>query len=265
MKVIITGSNGNLGSHIKEHADFETISFSRDDWVNIDETFSHSANSIIHTAYDLKKSIYDNPDEVLSSNVISTVHFLKKCFEFKINNFIFISSCSVYGDSTNTSEDSKCTPITVNGLTKLLNEKIIIEFCIKHNINYSILRVFNSYGGNDTFSVVSKLLKSASTGSPFTLYNNGQAERDFIHIDDVAQIICKLVNKNIKNEIINIGTGENIKIMNLVSEIEKKYGPMNIINDSSENEIKSSHANIRKLNEIMDYEFATILQHIRGL
>lgn len=265
MKVILTGSEGNLGTHIKKHADFDISTLSRTDWVNIDEICGHQIDSVIHTAYDLKKSIFEYPDEVLSSNIITTASILKKCQQFNIPNFIFISSCSVYGDSTNTSEDSTCTPITLNGLTKLLNEKLVSDFCKKHKINYLILRVFNSYGGNDYFSVVSKVLDSANSNRPFTLFNDGIAERDFIHIDDVAKVICKLTTIELRNEIINIGTGTGVKIIDLVNIIKEKYGSLNIINKSNKNEIRTSHSDTNKLNGIIDYNFKQIIEHIHAL
>lgn len=265
MNVILTGSNGNLGSHIQKHADFRIHPLNREDWNDIDTICNEGIHTVIHTAYDLKKSIFEHPDEVLSSNIITTAAMLKKCQQFNIPNFVFISSCSVYGESLDTSEQSICTPVTLNGLTKLLNEKLVIDFCSKHGINFLILRVFNSYGGNDTFSVISKLLESVNSNKPFTLYDKGLAERDFIHIDDVAEITCKLVNKNLKNEIINIGTGKSVKIIDLINVINGGNKPLNIIYKSSTNEIMHSHSETGKLNQIIGHEFKDIIECIHDL
>lgn len=190
---------------------------------------------------------------------------MKLCKEIGIEQFIFISSCSVYGDSSNTSEDKTKTPITMNGFTKAFNEELVMSFCKANSINYLILRPFNSYGGNDSFSVVQKLISCAKNHLVFNLANDGAAERDFIHVEDIARITYMLMEKNLSNEIVNIGSGESVRILDLLKAVETKFGPIKINNINKPDEAIYSRANLNKLRELIEYEPMSIFDYIKEL
>lgn len=209
--------------------------------------------------------MHEFPAEVLDSNIVTTGRSLKICKDKGIKQFVFISSCSVYGDSSNSSETKTKTPITMNGFIKSFNEELVIDFCTANQIDYLILRVFNSYGGNDNFSVVQKLIRCAKEKTVFTLMNDGIAERDFIHIADVANIICTLIEQNLSNEIINIGSGESTKIFDLVKAVEEKFGQVALNKVTNSNEAIYSRANIKKLKGLVSYTPTNIFEFIKKL
>ena len=70
---------------------------------------------------------------------------------------------------------------------------MVKNFCKKRNIEFVIARVFNMYGGQDEFSIISKMLKFIKEKKKIFLANNGRSIRDFIHIDDVCKIYKKLI------------------------------------------------------------------------
>lgn len=265
MKVILTGASGNLGKHIQKNANFDILPINRDNWDSFNSISPFEYQTIIHTAYDLKNSIYDLPDSVLTSNIVTTGSALRLCKEKNISQFIFISSCSVYGDSSNSSEDKPCFPVTMNGFTKLFNEELVKSFCVANGINYLILRVFNSYGGDDHFSVIQKLIKCAEEKKPFTLINDGSAERDFIHINDVAKIVCQLTNLNLSCKTINIGSGTSVKIIELLKAIENLYGKIEINKKVTQDEAVYSRANIKMLKNLIDYQPTDVFDFIKTL
>jgi UDP-glucose 4-epimerase len=265
MRVVLTGANGNLGKHIQDNAKFEILPVTRTNWEIFENISVSSYQAIIHTAYDLKNSIFEQPDMVLESNIVTTGKALKLCLEKKIAKFIFISSCSVYGDSSNSAEDKPCYPVTMNGFTKLFNEELVKSFCKANKIEYLILRVFNSYGGDDNFSVVQKLIKCAQNKQPFTLINEGSAERDFIHINDAARIVCALTEINLSHEIINIGSGTSVKIYDILKAVESIYGPINVIKKQNPAEAVYSRANIKKLNNFIEYNGISIFDYFKSL
>jgi nucleoside-diphosphate-sugar epimerase len=265
VKVILSGAGGNLGKHIKMRADFEIVPVDRNGWEALEKSET-TADAFIHLAYDLKKNLFDAPDEILDSNLISTMRALRFCKASKIPKFIFLSSCSVYGHSSRTTEDVPCSPVTVNGLTKYLNEKIISEFCRHAGIKSVVMRAFNSFGGDDQFSVISKLLKAVHSNSKFTLYNNGLGERDFIHVDDIARVACHFVQNDAKHEVINVGTGKSTRIIDIVTEVEKVTGKkIAIEHKKNEPEVEYSRADISRLKEEVDFKFKDILEFIRTL
>jgi UDP-glucose 4-epimerase len=262
MKVIITGSTGNLGTHLMAKTDFEKIGLSRNNWNLLNELKPGEIDAVIHTAYDLKKSIFQNPEENLESNIQSTAKILKFCLDKKVKKFGFVSSCAVYGDSSNSSEEKQCVPVTMNGHIKLFNEELIKSFCLQNQIDYQIYRVFNTYGGNDEFSVISRMIKCAKNKTAFNLVNDGVSERDYIHVDDVATIVTSLIQKDLKNEIINIGSGSSVKIIDILKAVESKFGPIEIIHKSNPNEAVFSRANTVKLKSLVSLKLKNLIDTI---
>lgn len=265
MKIILTGASGNLGSQIHQIKDIQFLPVGRESWSDLNSLNDSEYQAVIHCAYDLKKNINDVPDEVLDSNIISTAKLLRVCKEKKISNFIFISSCAVYGDSSNSAEDKVCQPVSINGHTKLFNEELVKNFCLANKINYLILRVFNTYGGNDHFSVVQKIIDCAKKNKRFTLVNDGVSERDFIHVEDVAKILGKLVKLDLKNEVINVGSGESVRIIDIVKAVENKFGKIEIDQKTNPNESVFSRANIKKLKTLVDYKPVGIIDYLNEM
>jgi UDP-glucose 4-epimerase len=106
------------------------------------------------------------------------------------------------------------------------------------------------YGGNDKFSIISKIFFAIKTTQEITIVNNGNSIRDFIHINDVVDIYIKLLNiKNIK--VVNIGTGIGRSVKSIIKSFAK-YKIKIFTKNISRNELKESTANIKILNKILD-------------
>jgi nucleoside-diphosphate-sugar epimerase len=248
MKAILTGAEGNLGKRILEHAGFDCLPVSRGTWNRLNDIPHAQYQILIHCAYDLKNDVNERPDVVLESNVVSTGRALRVCREKSVSKFVFISSCSVYG-----------------GFTKLFNEELVKSFCIANGIEYLILRAFNSYGGDDEFSVVHKLVACAKQHRPFTLVNDGTAERDFIHVKDLARIVCNLAEMDVANEVVNVGSGRSVRIIDLVQAAEARFGPVALTRISKANEPVYSRANIDKVSKILSPQAMDVFDFIRDL
>ena len=105
------------------------------------------------------------------------------------------------------------------------------------------------YGGNDKFSIISKMLIAVKNNKELTIANNGNAVRDFIHVQDVANIYSKLIDvKNIN--FLNIGTGLSKSIKHIILTF-KKYNADLIANNISLDEINTSTANVEILNKLI--------------
>ncbi len=265
MKAILTGAEGNLGRRILELAAFDCLPVSRGTWGALNDIRTSEYRALIHCAYDLKTDINQQPDDVLESNIVSTGKALRLCREKSVGKFVFISSCSVYGDSANTAENRPCQPVTINGYTKLFNEELVKSFCVANAIDYLILRVFNSYGGDDRFSVVQKLVNCAKLHRPFMLINDGTAERDFIHVADVAKITCELVAMDVANDIINVGSGRSVRIIDLLRAVEEKFGKIDVVAEQRPGEAIYSRANINKLTKLVSLQAGDIFDFIHAM
>lgn len=261
MKIIVTGARGNLGSAIMNRCPHTMVGIDRDEWSSIDRHIAAGADAVIHAAYDLQGSLADSPSSVMHANVGTTLELLESMRRHGTPRLVFISSCAVYGESMNTTEGSPRNPISINGIVKLLNERVIEQFCGRHGIRYEIYRLFNLYGGNDRFSIISLLQRAVRTGVPFRLNNRGVSQRDFIHVDDVAAVVVELLDKKHSFGHINIGTGMSTRIADLVAIARKKY-PALRIEEHQVLEAEYSRADILRLSSLVDRTYIDVRQYI---
>jgi len=267
MKVVVTGANGNLGSQLAKMApdyNLEVVPVTRKDWENIDTILDNSVDAVIHAAGDIRSSVSVNPVQYLNSNIITTSRLLELCAVNSISKFYFISSCAVYGDVNSTTETQSCSPVSLNGKLKKLNEDIISEFCNKNNINFTCFRVFNLFGGDDQFSIVNYLNKAINGQADFTLNNEGLSQRDFIHVFDVAEIILKMVILGKFPSQLNVGSGTPIKILDLLNIVQSNHADISV-KRTYNHEIEYSRADTTKLFKYIQKEFISVLEHVKNI
>lgn len=265
MNILLTGAEGNFGSEFQRQAGLngntKVIPIGRDDWVHIHEKLA-SADVVVHAASDLRTSASVAPSRLLESNVMSTATLLEASRQQRVKRLVFLSSCAVYGEDMRTGENSLCCPITINGISKHLNEKLVAEFCSANGIEFQILRVFNSYGGDDRFSIFSKLKRALQTSTPFTLNNEGRMQRDFIHVADVASAVLNLSATRIAHTHLNIGTGVATKISTLVDRVAAQF-PKLVVQRGLTQEAEYSRADTTRLREFWTGDFIRVEDYIR--
>lgn len=233
MNILLTGAEGNFGAEFSRQAiaqgDVRVLPVGRDDWSQLHDKLA-ACDVVVHAASDLRTSASKEPSRLLHSNIMSTAVLLEAILKYRVKKFVFLSSCAVYGEDMRTGEASLCCPITINGISKHLNEKMVAEFCVANGIEYQILRIFNSYGGNDKFSIFSRLEQALLNGTAFTLNNSGRMQRDFIHVADVASVVLMLVRGPGRpaHTHINIGTGIATKVGALVDLLRLNFPELKV-------------------------------------
>lgn len=262
MKVLLTGASGNFGKEYMRQTTHDVTTLNRGDWQQLDDKIA-DIDVVLHAASDLHTPVADSPSISLDSNVLSTAVLLEACRKHDIKRFVFMSSCAVYGESMRTNESSVCQPTSINGIGKFLNEKVISDFCINNNIEYEILRVFNMYGGEDNFSILSHIRRALETGVAFNLNNGGIAQRDFIHVSDVVAIVNLLMNKEVPFTHVNVGTGISTRILTLVEHVLEKYPALQLQHAEVE-EAEYSRADIRRLRTLTDRTFIRIEDYLKN-
>ena len=286
MKILITGGAGYIGSHtiieVLEKTSWEVISadnflrsspetFERIKKVtgkeiknyNVDlcdsektrKLFSEnkSMDGVIHFA--ALKSVPEsvaNPDLYYHNNNESLKNILQCLKEFNVKNFIFSSSCSVYGniDKLPVNEESPLQKAqSPYGHTKQMGEEMIRRFSKENPNIFSIsLRYFNPVGAHvsgligenssvKSENIVPSLTETAiGNRKQFNIWGDdyntrdGTCIRDYVHVSDIANAhvlaLQKLFEKKIKNnfEIINLGTGNGVTVLEAVKAFEKATG-----------------------------------------
>lgn len=253
-KTIIIGKNSNLSNAIAKEVENSFLISSRDVIENIDilSSFKHDTINLILNNFQpaIKINELDSTTEYISNSIFTTAKILDYFKNTKINKIIYSSSSSVYGNNILCKEDDELKPLNLHASLKIANEKLIEKYVLLNNVDFTIARVFNVFGGNDNFSIISKIINAYQNDEEITIVNHGNAIRDFIHIDDIAQIYKKLLNTHNVN-ILNIGSGNGYSIKNILDFLHNHNIHVKTKNIFRE-EIKISTADVRLLDELFE-------------
>lgn len=283
-KILVTGGCGYIGAHtivdLLEHG-FQVISVDNNsrssarilegvekitgqkvknykvDLCNYDDTFAifqenEDIEGIIHfAAYKAVGESVGQPLLYFENNLVSLVNLLKCVQEFKIPNFVFSSSCTVYGnpDEIPVTEKTPQKPAeSPYGATKQMGEQIIREFSRANNTACILLRYFNPVGAHPsaligemplgkpanlvpaiTQSAIGKIPAMTVFGSDYDT-RDGSCVRDYIHVCDIAnahtlalQFLIEGKNQELC-EIFNLGTGNGVTVLEAIQAFEKVSG-----------------------------------------
>ncbi len=196
-------------------------------------------NGIFHLA-GLKKSeeSFLKQDDYWNTNFIGTLNVAKVAKHSKVSNFIFSSSCSVYGDlkDIRIKERSVTIPISPYGNSKLAAEKFLMNFAT-NNFNLIILRFFNVAGCANNFpdqsstNIFPKLSNAYLKNEPFIIFGDtfdtkdGTCIRDYVHIQDIVDgHILSWEKLNLVDgfsEIINLGSETGFSVKEVVESFQQ--------------------------------------------
>lgn len=140
-----------------------------------------------------------------------------------IDKVIFTSSSVVYGNNMRAAECDRCDITNLYASLKFASELFLREHLADTRICLVITRVFNMYGGDDEFSVVSKVANAASRGAEFSVVNQGRSVRDFVHIHDVVEIYRRLLASRFSG-VVNVGSGIGLCVSDLIGKAEAAFG-----------------------------------------
>ncbi|MGE5943764.1 MAG: UDP-glucose 4-epimerase GalE [Flavobacteriales bacterium] len=254
---------------------------------HVEEFFKkhHDIKGVIHFA--ASKAVGESVKEPLmyyENNISTLVYILKEMKNFSSANFIFSSSCTVYGQADE-------LPITENapvkiaespyGNTKQIGEEIIRDTCkIVPNVKAIALRYFNPIGAHESPKIGELPIGVPQNLVPFitqtamgireqlSVFGNdyptpdGTCIRDYIHVVDLAKahvIALKrlLENKNKSNyETFNLGTGKGSSVLEVIHSFEKVSGKkLNYkIVDRREGDVISAYADTKKANDELGWK-----------
>jgi UDP-glucose 4-epimerase len=172
-----------------------------------------------------------------AKNVFSVAEAIK-------SKVIFASSAAVYGNSP-AKEDSRCSPISQYGRSKLKAENACPEGSL-------ILRIFNAYGPRGK-SVINTFCSKIPKYEDITLFGTGLQTRDYIYVSDVVNAMIMGLTKS---GIYNVGTGVETSLLDVIEIIHQitKNKPNIKFAMPRDNEVKRSKADITKIKHDMRWE-----------
>ena len=168
----------------------------------------------------------EKPSLYMDVNVKGTVNLLELSKDYRIKNFIFASSSSVYGATEDIpfSEKGELKPISPYGVSKRAGELLCSTYNHLYGIPITALRFFTVYGpGQRPDMAIHKFTKLIDEGKEIRLYGDGKSKRDYTYISDIIEGIMSVLNlnKDFDFQIFNLGNSEPIPLSHLVSLIEK--------------------------------------------
>lgn len=220
----------------------------------VEDLFSkNNLDYVVHmAARSGARGSFSNPYEYIKDNIEGTANILNISTKHNIKHFVFTSSSSVYG---NTSQDNENTiqlkPISLYGATKLSAEIISETYSRAKNLPVTICRLFSVYGPlgrPDGF--ICKSIESIKNEISIELFNSGEMWRDFIYIKDVTEILFRILLSKPENnfKVYDIGTGVATKITDIIHVLEKVLGKKanikNVAGDKSESTIAKAHKDL---------------------
>jgi UDP-glucose 4-epimerase len=141
--------------------------------------------------------------------------------------FFFLSSAAVYGNPTvlPISENSPIAPISPYGFHKRMGELLCDEYRQIYGLQTYVLRIFSAYGKGlrrqAVFDLVKNVLNFAMDGKPMSVFGTGNESRDFIHASDIARCLVHLTENRPTNHIINVASGNETSIKELLALISE--------------------------------------------
>lgn len=246
ISVGVTGSSGFIGSsvfdNLSKDTKFNTVKITRDNGAFV---LHKKLDIIIHCAEVPDRKIVNDLGSPYKSEVLRNVD----CLIGKCDRLIYLSSSVLYKtDTLNKKGEGSAITVTDN-YTQIKSEieKMVLT------ASGIVLRLSNVYGERmSPANVISDIL--SQVGSKIMILNNIHAVRDFIHVEDVAAYINEISFKNKFSGILNLGTGEDVKIQEIALIINNNSGFSDTeVFSKSRFKVNSIVLDVDKINEICTY------------
>ena len=251
---------------------------------------AHKIEGCIHfAAYKAVGESQEKPVDYYENNLFSLINILQEFKEKNISNFIFSSSCTVYGqaDEMPINEDTPLKlPESSYGKTKQMGEEIIKDFATAHHKKVSLLRYFNPIGAHPSsligelpLGVPNNLIPyvsqtAAGIREQLSIFGDdyptpdGTAIRDYIYVVDLAKAHVSSLKKLISSDadtvidIFNLGTGKGSSVLEVVkgfetaNDVEVKYE----FKPRRAGDITIAYANASRAEQELGWKAATSLE-----
>jgi UDP-glucose 4-epimerase len=316
MRILVTGGTGYIGSHTAVELQesgyeviivddlsnseitvldgIESITGTRPEFGQIDLCDLEALRKFISGYNDIKAVIHfaalkavgesvQKPLKYYRNNITGMINLLDVLNEKNIPNFVYSSSCTVYGeaDKLPVSEDSPIKEASSPyAYTKQVGERMLGDMTRISGMNVITLRYFNPIGAHDSAKIGELPIGVPNNLVPFitqtaagiremlTVNGNdyptpdGTNIRDYIHVVDLAKAHVTAVNRLIRKknsdkfEVFNLGTGRGNSVMEVINTFEEVTGEkLNYkIGPRREGDVISVYSDTKKANEVLGWK-----------
>ena len=222
-----TGTKENVQEH-KDNINFEILRHDITDklLIEVDWIFNFACPaSPIHYQF--------NPIKTLKTNILGTLNMLGLAKRVKAR-ILHASTSEVYGDPQMHPQKEEywgnVNPIGIRSCYdegKRAAETLMMDYKRELNVDSKIIRIFNTYGPNmraDDGRVVSNFIVQALQGHDITIYGDGKQTRSFCYIDDLVEVIMRMMQKDDFSGPVNTGNPVEFTILELAQKVIKITG-----------------------------------------
>ncbi|TXT62378.1 MAG: UDP-N-acetylglucosamine 4-epimerase [Promethearchaeota archaeon] len=258
---LFNGRRSNLSNALKNtnfefyKADVRDLNFLLDLFEDVNVIFHEAAFTSVPQSVMM-------PENCNDVNVNGIINILNAARKKDVENVVFASSSSVYGDTPTLpkKENMRRLPISPYGVSKLACEAYMQVYYHVYGIKTTTLRYFNVYGPRQRDSpysgVIAIWLGNIIRDEDLVIFGDGKQSRDFTYVEDVLEANLLAMNNTYPGEIINIGAGSPITLNDLAHLMVKISGKttLNIKHtDPRPGDIVHSFADISKARDILGF------------
>jgi len=204
-------------------------------------------------------------------NLLGTVSLLELMTEYGVKKITYLSSGgAIYGDSVTggSQEDDFNNPNNSYGIVKLTIEKYISLFYKLYGIEYLILRLSNPFGAyhvNSKNGIINIAIRKGILKEPVVVWGDGLNTKDYIYAPDFARIFWELRFMKVKNQILNIGSGNLYSVIDLLENIKKIIPDLTWTFEAAKSfdtqKVEFSLDSLKKIMPVENTDFLTALKN----
>ena len=258
-RVLVTGADGFMGSHLTERLVNEgarvsiyirgnsvtgTVLYTLKNLAPLEKTFEdiitgniasqdavelirrNKPETIFHLAADAYvPNSFEHPREVIESNFWGTLNVLEAVRTMpKTKRVVCTSSSEIYGTAQYApiNEDHPLNPSSPYAASKVAADRLAYSYFNTYRLPVAIIRPFNTYGPRHTYDVIPKFIRLALEGKPLTIHGDGSQSRDFTYVHDMVDAFLTMGHHpKALGRAVNFGTGKDVSIKKTAEMIKK--------------------------------------------
>ena len=258
----------NIEQHIA-NANFKLVEVDIRDFYSLAEVFNEGRfDCVVHLAAraGVRPSLTE-PRLYVETNINGTMNLLELAREHDIQQFVFGSSSSVYGENKKvpfSEDDPIFNPISPYAATKAAGELICHTYAHLHKMRIVCLRFFTVYGARQRPDLaIHKFAKLISAGQAIPVFGDGTTRRDYTYIDDIIQGVRAAIDYDQTNyEVINLGESRTVELRELISLLETELGSRAEIDrqPTQPGDVPQTYADISKARRLLKYNPQTPIE-----
>src|SRR5215471_2789019 len=239
------------------------------DYYSLNEVFAEgNFKCIVHLAAraGVRPSLTE-PRLYVETNINGTTNLLELSRQHGVNQFVFGSSSSVYGENRKvpfSEDDPIFHPISPYAATKAAGELLCHTYSHLHGMRIICLRFFTVYGARQRPDLaIHKFAQLIDSGKSIPVFGDGTTRRDYTYVDDIISGVRAAIDYDQSNyEVINLGESRTVELRELISLLERALGKKAQINRQplQPGDVPQTFADIEKARRLLNYDPQTQIE-----